>query len=41
MKIDGTDHLAMAKIRQQTNKTEVQKTEGTSADAEVWWKFMI
>ena len=35
MKIDGTDHLAMEKIRQQTNKTEVQKTEGTSSDAEV------
>jgi len=35
VKIDGTDHLAMEKIRQQTNKTEVQKTEGTSSDAEV------
>ncbi len=35
MRVDGTDHLTMNRIKEQTEKTEIQRTEHTTADAEV------
>ena len=35
MRVDGTDHLIMDKIQQQTGRTKVNTMEDTSADNEV------